>query len=406
MGLIGAKTLAKALQVNNRLETIYLDRNLIPTTGFIDIAYSLERNFTVKYFPIPIQDVQAAMVKSPDRTETAVNKIQEFIRRNNLPQTATIRNMRLHNLNNSHSVVNNNLHTKIEKISLQLRQLIREKSLNNNRVSLLDTLDINSNSYKDKSNITDSDYVDDFARVENLLSEIQNLRSLSNKIQDIYTQAAQTMNGLSSNENFSRRFSISRPIEANILEFSKEIKRSFDEQVSSVSELIIQSLKEEFPHLFFQSQRLELDLRELYKNSLNTNSTTVSLVPSIEYFQLCLTEAVGAQWSIKLEQILNTIASQISYKVLLEVNKCLLSAQQLINNGCDTKSITNNYNNNHNNCFNDNGNSMRSLTPDVLLRNPYWIDSCSSHDSTDILSISKSDAKLLDGGDNAIVSIS
>ena len=78
MGLAGAKTLAKALQVNNRLETIYLDRNFITTAGFIDIAYALERNYTLKYLPVPVQDVQAAMIKMADRTEAAITKIQEY----------------------------------------------------------------------------------------------------------------------------------------------------------------------------------------------------------------------------------------------------------------------------------------------------------------------------------------
>lgn len=424
IGLVGAKTMAKALQVNNHLETIYLDRNLTPTSGFIDIAYALERNYTLKYLPIPIQDVQAAMMKMPERTEAAVNKIQEFIRRNNLPQTAALRNMRLHNLQNSHFTVDNNLFTTIEKIAIQLQNLLREKASSSslqqqNRMPSLDSIDISSHSNLDKTIMADcnfstsNDYV---GRIENLLHDVRNMRSLYSKVQEVYSNTTQTMNGLSSlQDSYGRRFSsisVSRPIEATILEFSRELKRSFEGQVSSVSELIIQCIKDEFPNVFFHSQHLEGDLRELYKNSIiSINSAQTSLIPSMEYFQLCLTEAAGTQWSIKLEQILNTIASQICNKVLIEMNRCLLNTQKMID-GCDLKSTTTISNNNRHIHSNGNSNgvggpSIRSVTPSDL-RSQTWIESyCSSQDSNDLLSLSKQDPKMLesDGGDNAIVSI-
>ncbi|KAH9511072.1 CARMIL C-terminus [Dermatophagoides farinae] len=412
IGLVGAKTMAKALQVNNHLETIYLDRNLTPTSGFIDIAYALERNYTLKYLPIPIQDVQAAMMKMPERTEAAVNKIQEFIRRNNLPQTAALRNMRLHNLQNSHFTVDNNLFTTIEKIAIQLQNLLREKASSSslqqqNRMPSLDSIDISSHSNLDKTIMADcnfstsNDYV---GRIENLLHDVRNMRSLYSKVQEVYSNTTQTMNGLSSlQDSYGRRFSsisVSRPIEATILEFSRELKRSFEGQVSSVSELIIQCIKDEFP---------KRDLRELYKNSIiSINSAQTSLIPSMEYFQLCLTEAAGTQWSIKLEQILNTIASQICNKVLIEMNRCLLNTQKMID-GCDLKSTTTISNNNRHIHSNGNSNgvggpSIRSVTPSDL-RSQTWIESyCSSQDSNDLLSLSKQDPKMLesDGGDNAI----
>ncbi|XP_075680834.1 F-actin-uncapping protein LRRC16A-like isoform X3 [Dermatophagoides pteronyssinus] len=419
MGLLGAKTLAKTLQINNHMETIYLDRNLIPTAGFFDIAYALERNYTLKYLPIPIQDLQAAMMKMPERTEIAMNKIQEFIRRNNLPQTAAVRNMRLHNLQNSHFIVDNNLFVKIDKIAIQLQNLIREKSplYQQNRKPSLDSIDISTHSNQDKT-IT----VDDFCmtnenyigRIENLLNDVRNMRSLYSKVQEVYAHTTQTMNGLSSsssiNDSYGRRFSsiaISRPIEATILEFSRELKSSFEGQVVSVSELIIQCIKDEFPNVFFHSQHLEGDLRELYKNSININSTQ-SLIPPMEYFQVCLTEAVGTQWSIKLEQILNTIASQICNKVLIEINRCLMNTQKMIDS-CDLKSRTNaiNLNNNHHvhSNGNSNGPSIRSLTPSDL-RSQTLIESyCSSQDSNDLLSLSKhdNDQQMMDSdSDNAI----
>lgn len=44
IGDSGARLLAKALQINNKLKTIILDRNNITLQGFHDLAYALESN--------------------------------------------------------------------------------------------------------------------------------------------------------------------------------------------------------------------------------------------------------------------------------------------------------------------------------------------------------------------------
>lgn len=383
MGLDGSKALAKLLQVNNRLETIYLDRNFIPTSGFIDIAYALERNFTLKYLPIPLQDVQAAMVKLPERTEAAITKIQEFIRRNNLPQTTLIRNMRLQSLANASFAVDQSLLTKIEAISIQLQQILRSKPFDNtNRIPSVDSIEITLNSEQDNTIVAD-DCPDDLARVESLLRDAQNVRSLCGRIKDLYSQSN------SSNDNLGRRFSsITRPIDANIAEFAKELRGTFETHVVSISELMIQFMKEEFPQLWAQSNRLELDLKDLYQSLINSAN---SLIPPIEYFQMCLTESSGATWAVKLEQILHTIASQMCNKVLLEISRCLLSAHKLLaDRGIDVA----------NGQLTIEGLAGRSSTPDVL-RTRAWVESSSSHDSTDL---NLSDVQVLDPEGNVIVS--
>ena len=44
MADVGARMLAKALQVNTTLQTLYIDQNAITTQGFTDIARALERS--------------------------------------------------------------------------------------------------------------------------------------------------------------------------------------------------------------------------------------------------------------------------------------------------------------------------------------------------------------------------
>lgn len=43
MGDVGARLLAKALQINSKIKCITFDKNNITLQGFSDIAYGLER---------------------------------------------------------------------------------------------------------------------------------------------------------------------------------------------------------------------------------------------------------------------------------------------------------------------------------------------------------------------------
>lgn len=405
MGLPGAKTLAKALQVNNRLETIYLDRNFIPTAGFIDIAYALERNFTLKYLPVPVQDVQAAMIKMADRTEAAITKIQEFLRRNNLPQTAVMRNIRMHNLANSNFIIDKSLFARIDRISMQLRKLLRTKTIDySNRFNSLDSIEINLNSEQDNTIIAD-DYIDDTIRAEKLLRDAHNARQLCQRIQEIYSHPNTTVNNYSIHDNFSRRHSVvSKPIDNNLVEFAKELKRTFENQIVSMSELMIQSIKDESSQIFSQSaSMLEMELKEIYRSVIN-GKVSNAMVPSIEYFHMCLTDSANTAWTVKLEQILHTIASQMCNKVLLEISRCLANAHHTLTFGAnDSKSIDIS-NESYHIHLNGSTNSARSLTPDIM-RTKAWADSSSSHDSVD-LNQPNINGNLLDPeGNNAIVSI-
>lgn len=49
MGDAGARLLAKALQINSRLRTIYYDKNNITLQGYCDLAYALERLVSFNY---------------------------------------------------------------------------------------------------------------------------------------------------------------------------------------------------------------------------------------------------------------------------------------------------------------------------------------------------------------------
>lgn len=82
IGDSGARLLAKALQINNKLKTIIYDRNNITLQGYSDIAYALESNRTVQYMPFPIFDITPCMKANAERTELVMRKIQDLLNRN------------------------------------------------------------------------------------------------------------------------------------------------------------------------------------------------------------------------------------------------------------------------------------------------------------------------------------
>jgi hypothetical protein len=82
MGDMGARLLAKALQINNKLKTIIMDRNAITLQGYSDIVYALENNYSLRHIPFPLFDISPSLKNHPERTDTVMRKLQEFLHRN------------------------------------------------------------------------------------------------------------------------------------------------------------------------------------------------------------------------------------------------------------------------------------------------------------------------------------
>ncbi|KAL5021980.1 hypothetical protein ScPMuIL_001135 [Solemya velum] len=86
MGDYGARMLSKALQINNHLQTIQLDKNGLTAQGFEDIAEAMEKNYVLKKMPTPLNDAAAALRTQQERTEKALQRIEELLQRNHSPQ--------------------------------------------------------------------------------------------------------------------------------------------------------------------------------------------------------------------------------------------------------------------------------------------------------------------------------
>ncbi|TNM93154.1 hypothetical protein fugu_018556, partial [Takifugu bimaculatus] len=82
MGDMGAKMLAKALQINTKLRTVVWDRNNVSPQGLQDVAAALEKNFTIRFMPVPIMDAAQALKTNPEKTEDALLKMEQYLLRN------------------------------------------------------------------------------------------------------------------------------------------------------------------------------------------------------------------------------------------------------------------------------------------------------------------------------------
>ncbi|XP_062292366.1 LOW QUALITY PROTEIN: F-actin-uncapping protein LRRC16A-like [Scomber scombrus] len=82
MGDMGAKMLAKALQINTKLSSIVWDRNNISPQGLQDVAAALEKNYTIRFMPVPIMDAAQALKANPEKTEDALLKMEQYLLRN------------------------------------------------------------------------------------------------------------------------------------------------------------------------------------------------------------------------------------------------------------------------------------------------------------------------------------
>ncbi|CAK8682443.1 unnamed protein product [Clavelina lepadiformis] len=119
MGDAGSRVLGKALQINSKLRILKLDRNNLSAAGFHEIANSLEKNFTLRYMPYPVNDAVAAMKGHPERTQNALARIQDLLLRNaNSNHAINDQQFRVQ------SVMTNTAHQVLDKVAEKVDDLV------------------------------------------------------------------------------------------------------------------------------------------------------------------------------------------------------------------------------------------------------------------------------------------
>lgn len=136
MGDMGARLLAKALQINNKLKTIYLDRNGVTLQGYADIVYALENNYSMRHIPFPLFDIAPTLKNHPERTDQVMRKMQEYLRRNAMGiKRSNGQGFRL-----QHGFMLSSTHQLIDKLVSETQETISVKHTNGNENSAIHRL--------------------------------------------------------------------------------------------------------------------------------------------------------------------------------------------------------------------------------------------------------------------------
>ncbi|XP_058833683.1 F-actin-uncapping protein LRRC16A isoform X4 [Topomyia yanbarensis] len=136
MGDIGARLLAKALQINNRLKTISMDRNNITLQGYADIVYALENNYSMRNVPFPVFDIAPCLKQHPERTDALMRKMQELLFRNG----CGLRRGNGQGFRLQHGFLLSSTHQILDKLVAETQETLsmRQNSLEGNLLRLLE----------------------------------------------------------------------------------------------------------------------------------------------------------------------------------------------------------------------------------------------------------------------------
>lgn len=110
-----------------------LDRNNITLQGYSDIVYALENNNVMRNIPFPIFDVAPCLKNHPDRTDTLMRKMQEYLQRNSLGlKRANGQAFRLQHgllISSTHQLVDKLVSETVETMSLSAGSLHNESAV-------------------------------------------------------------------------------------------------------------------------------------------------------------------------------------------------------------------------------------------------------------------------------------
>ncbi|CAL9705468.1 unnamed protein product [Knipowitschia caucasica] len=282
MGDMGAKMLAKALQINSKLRTVIWDRNNTSPQGLQDVAAALEKNFTIRFMPIPIIDASQALKANPEKTEDALLKIENYLYRNH--ETRKYLQEQAYRL--QQGIVTTTTQTVIDRICVKVQD-----HLNSLRNSEADTI------------------VDDVKSAENLIKDARNSKTLLPNLYHL---------GLSSREEVNS--SSTGPIQEKLESMAGEVTTVMDQQLQSLLESMVDAAERLCPHVMKRS-----NLRaELLKSS-----SSKMLVPK-SFVTKTLLEQSGVDIINKISEVKLSLASFLSDRIVDEILEALSTSQHTL----------------------------------------------------------------------------
>ncbi|XP_062925997.1 F-actin-uncapping protein LRRC16A-like isoform X3 [Mobula hypostoma] len=283
MGDIGAKMLGKALQINTKLRTVIWDKNNITAQGFQDIAVALEKNYTLRFMPIPVNDASQALKANPEKTEEALQKIENYLLRNH----ETRRYLQEQAYRLQQGIVTSTTQQMIDRMCVKVQD-----HLNSLRNSAGDAVQ------------------EDVRLAENFMRDAKNSKTL---LPNLYHLRGASWTGFSSSSN---------PIEEKLESMAGEVTRVVDEQLKIMLESMVDAAEGLCPHVMKKAH--------LRQNLIEATTEKVSIPRT--FIKNVLLEQSGIDILNKISEVRLTVASFLSDHIVDEILEALSSSQHKLAN--------------------------------------------------------------------------
>ncbi|XP_075272720.1 F-actin-uncapping protein LRRC16A isoform X3 [Opisthocomus hoazin] len=271
MGDMGAKMLAKALQINTKLRTVIWDKNNITAQGFQDIAVALEKNYTLRFMPIPMNDASQALKTNPEKTEEALQKIENYLLRNH--ETRKYLQEQAYRL--QQGIVTSTTQQMIDRICVKVQDHLN--SLRNCGVDAVQ---------------------EDVKSAERLMRDAKNSKTL---LPNLYHLGGASWAGVNG--------SLSNPIQETLESMAGEVTRVVDEQLKTLLESMVDAAENLCPSVM-KKTRIREDLIEASTEKISIPRTFVKNV---------LLEQSGIDILNKISEVKLTVASFLSDRIVDEI---------------------------------------------------------------------------------------
>ncbi|KAM9165031.1 F-actin-uncapping protein LRRC16A isoform 1-T1 [Pangshura tecta] len=271
MGDMGAKMLAKALQINTKLRTVIWDKNNITAQGFQDIAVAMEKNYTLRFMPIPMNDASQALKTNPEKTEEALQKIENYLLRNH--ETRKYLQEQAYRL--QQGIVTSTTQQMIDRICVKVQDHLN--SLRNCGVDAVQ---------------------EDLKSAERLMRDAKNSKTLLPNLYHLGGAAWAGVNG-----------SLSNPIQETLESMAGEVTRVVDEQLKALLESMVDAAENLCPNVM-KKTHIRQDLIEASTEKISIPRTFVKNV---------LLEQSGIDILNKISEVKLTVASFLSDRIVDEI---------------------------------------------------------------------------------------
>ncbi|XP_015229721.1 PREDICTED: leucine-rich repeat-containing protein 16A isoform X2 [Cyprinodon variegatus] len=279
MGDMGAKMLAKALQINSKLRTVIWDKNNTSPQGLQDVAAALEKNFTIRFMPIPIIDASQALKASPEKTEDALLKIETFLYRNH--ETRKYLQEQAYRL--QQGIVTTTTQQMIDRICVKVQDHLN--SLKNSEADAI---------------------LEDVRTAENLIKDARNSKTLLRNLYHLGSSSREELNSSSAG-----------PIQEKLESMAGEVTIVMDQQLQTLLESMMDHAESLCPHVMKRGN---------LRPELMKQSSAKMVVPKSFVTQILL-EQSGVDIINKISEVKLSLASFLSDRIVDEILEALSTSQ-------------------------------------------------------------------------------